>query len=167
MLNMTAIGIYMILASITGTPTATQDMPVPNAQPQQLAEDKTKQSKQEAEKSVSTEAYIRNYFADLPIMIEVARCESQFRQTDSNGKVIRGKANRFDVGVMQINEHYHADTAKKLGYDIYSLEGNTSYARYLYDKYGIRPWIASTGCSTKSPSGLAMRTDDGDSATLE
>ncbi len=157
MLNMTATSLYMVLASLTGNTGSAQLVQIPtNIQPQ-LVEEKSTQ-KQEAEKNVSTEAYVRNYFADLPIMIEVARCESHFRQTDSNGKVLRGKENRFDVGVMQINEYYHANTAKRLGYNIYSTEGNTAFARYLYEKNGIKDWKPSWDCSTKSNQ-IAMRTD--------
>jgi len=50
---------------------------------------------------------------------------------------------------MQINELYHADTAKALGYDIYSIDGNVAYARYLYEKQGAKPWISSSPCWAK------------------
>lgn len=159
MLNITTVSLYMILASITGNVESVQNVQIPtNTQPQ-LVEEKSNQ-KQLADKTVSTEAYVRSYFSDLPIMIEVARCESHFRQIDRNGKVLRGKENRFDVGVMQINEIYHADTAKKLGFDIYTVEGNTAFARYLYEKNGIKDWKPSWDCSTKVNQ-LAMRTDSG------
>jgi len=82
-------------------------------------------------------------------MVDIAKCESQFRQTNQNGKVLRGTANSFDVGVMQINEKYHLEKSKKLGLNIYSLEGNMAYARYLYEKEGARPWLASSKCWAK------------------
>lgn len=91
------------------------------------------------------EAYIRKN-ADNPILVEIARCESTFRQYDTNGQVLRGIVDHDDVGVMQINEHYHADQAVKLGYDIYTVEGNLAFAKYLYSKYGTDPWSSSAKC---------------------
>lgn len=98
--------------------------------------------------SKEVEAYVRKN-ANEPILVEIARCESTFRQYDANGEVIRGKVNRKDVGVMQINEHYHADDAHKLGYDIYTIEGNLAFAEYLYSKYGTDPWSSSAKCWSK------------------
>jgi len=95
---------------------------------------------------VSTEAYVRDYFKDTPILAEVARCESGFRQFDSNGNVIRGKVNKGDIGIMQINKYYHEDDATKLGIDIYTIDGNLAYAEHLYQKYGLDPWVSSSKC---------------------
>jgi len=101
-------------------------------------------------KSITTEEYVRNYFSDIPVMVEVAKCESRFRQHDKSGNVLRGEVNPLDRGVMQINEHYHGEDAERLGYDILSIEGNTAYARYIYDKYGLRPWKSSSPCWGKT-----------------
>jgi hypothetical protein len=79
-------------------------------------------------------------------MADVAFCESRFRQFNKNGEPLRGIANKADVGVMQINEKYHADTAVRLGINIYTLEGNMEYAKYLYDTKGTKPWVHSKGC---------------------
>ncbi|HEX7724300.1 MAG TPA: hypothetical protein VF438_01000 [Candidatus Paceibacterota bacterium] len=93
------------------------------------------------------EAYVRQAYADTPILIEVARCESTFRQYDSaTGQVVRGIVNKGDVGVMQINEGYHAEEAAKKGYDIYSVQGNVAFAKKLYEKFGTSPWSASKPC---------------------
>jgi hypothetical protein len=89
---------------------------------------------------------VKNYFADAPVLAEIARCESTYRHFDSNGEVLRGQANSRDVGVMQINERYHSARARALGIDIYSLEGNMKYARLLYKEQGSAPWKASAGC---------------------
>lgn len=96
--------------------------------------------------SKQIEAYVREQFADTQILVDVARCESTFRQFGEDGTVIRGKVNKADVGVMQINEKYHAETALKLGYDIYSVEGNVAFGKYLYKKYGTSPWYSSSAC---------------------
>ncbi len=79
-------------------------------------------------------------------MADIAFCESRFNQFDDYGNVLRGKVNRADVGVMQINEKYHAGKAAKLGYDLYSLDGNMEYAMYLYETQGTKPWVHSSTC---------------------
>jgi hypothetical protein len=93
----------------------------------------------------TTEQIIREEFADVPILIDIARCESRFRQFE-NGKVLTGVVDPRDTGVFQVNTYYHLATANKLGYDIFSLKGNMEYARWLYNKEGSRPWNASKGC---------------------
>jgi hypothetical protein len=94
----------------------------------------------------TTEMAVREYFKDEPILIEIARCESTFRQFNADGSVKRGKVNDMDVGVMQINEFYHLETSQKKGYDIYTLEGNMAYARDLYNREGAQPWSSSSPC---------------------
>jgi hypothetical protein len=93
---------------------------------------------------------VESYFYDIPIMVDIAQCESHFRQFAKDGEVYRGKVNNRDVGVMQVNEDYHLETSKKLGIDIYTLEGNMQYARYLYEKEGATPWNSSKPCWGKT-----------------
>ena len=93
---------------------------------------------------------VRSYFEDTPVLGEIAKCESQFTQFNKNGTIHRGVVNSKDVGVMQINEHYHLSTAKQLGYDIYTLQGNMDYAKHLYDEQGVAPWSASASCWKKT-----------------
>ncbi len=94
----------------------------------------------------STELAVREYFADIPIMIEVARCESTFRHTLADGSVLTGRVDGRDTGVMQINTYYHANTAERLGLDVFELEDNMAYARHLYETQGLQPWNASRPC---------------------
>lgn len=96
--------------------------------------------------SKTVEEYVREYFEDIPVLAEIARCESKFRHFGKNGDIIRGEINRRDVGVMQINEYYHKATALKLGVNIYSLDGNLAYAKQLYEREGTQPWISSVQC---------------------
>lgn len=103
--------------------------------------------------STDMESYLRETYADTPILVEIARCESEFRQFDKSGKIVRGRVNTADVGVMQINEFYHADTARNMGIDIHTVEGNVAFAKYLYIKYGSSPWSASAPCWSKAKSG--------------
>ena len=97
-------------------------------------------------KPITLEEYVREYWEDSPIMAEVAMCESRFRQTGSDGTILRGRSNPADVGIMQVNEFYHAAKADELGHDLYALDGNLAYAKYLYERYGLRPWKASAPC---------------------
>ncbi len=90
------------------------------------------------------------YFSDIPIMVAVSGCESHFRQFSTSGDVIRGEQNNRDVGVMQINEDYHLDTAQLLGINIYTIEGNMAYARYLYEHEGTAPWSSSQYCWSRA-----------------
>lgn len=96
------------------------------------------------------EAKVRAYFSDIPVMAEVSRCESHYRQYDATGNTFRGKVNNKDVGVMQINEYYHLKRAKKLGYDLYTVAGNLGYARLLYTEEGTEPWSSSSPCWGKT-----------------
>ena len=146
----------MVLSSVTGmsTQVATAETPKPDQQ-----EIVGKVSQKEVEMIMSTEQYVRKYFSDIPIMIQIARCESTFRQLDDNGEVHRGKVNSQDVGVMQIKEHYQLPAAIKGNYNIYTLEGNTAYARALYQKQGTAPWSSSKACWGKYENqDLAMKT---------
>ena len=97
----------------------------------------------------TVQQYVESYFADTPIMIKIASCESRFRQFDKDGSVHRGVVNNKDVGVMQVNEFYHGATADKLGLDIYSIQGNLAYAKYLYEREGVQPWASSAPCWNK------------------
>ena len=96
--------------------------------------------------SLDTEAIVRGYFKDIPVMAEVARCESTFRHTLADGTVLRGKVDPADTGVMQINKRYHESTARELGLDLNDIYDNMAYARHLYEKQGTQPWSASSPC---------------------
>ncbi len=98
---------------------------------------------------VSIENEVRNYFKDTPILAEIAKCESRFRQLNEAGEVLTGKVNKADIGVMQINTDYHLEVAEYTGIDLNTLHGNMEYAKILYDKYGTSPWKASSRCWQK------------------
>ncbi len=98
---------------------------------------------------INVEADVRAYFKDTPLLAEIARCESRFRHLGDNGEILRGKVNKSDVGVMQINKYYHDDEALKLGFNLNTLQGNMAFAQWLYDKKGSAPWQSSSGCWQK------------------
>ena len=79
-------------------------------------------------------------------MLQIPWCESRMRQFGPNGLVLRGTVHPPDVGVFQINERVHGSTARSLGIDLHTTEGNVAFARYLYNKEGTVPWRSSQGC---------------------
>ena len=97
----------------------------------------------------NVERFINDYFADIPVLRDIAKCESRYRQLNSEGNVLKGKKNSYDRGVMQINILYHAETAEKLGLDVHNLDDNVAFARYLYEKQGAKPWMSSSACWAK------------------
>lgn len=94
----------------------------------------------------ATEAIVRAYFKDIPIMIEVARCESTFRHELADGSILKGKVDPADTGVMQINKRYHQAAAISMDLNLEKIEDNMAYARHLYDTQGVQPWSASAPC---------------------
>jgi hypothetical protein len=105
----------------------------------------TTETKMTTASSTPVEATVRSYFADIPVMIAIARCESRFRQVDSSGALLDGGSGGM-VGIFQINSAVHTVFAQSLGFDIATVKGNLEYARYLYDREGTVPWNSSASC---------------------
>ncbi len=78
-------------------------------------------------------------YADFLLLKSIIQAESGWKKI-KKGEVLRGKENKKDVGLAQINELYHLKTAQSLGYDIYTAEGNLKMAVYIYKKQGTKPW---------------------------
>lgn len=91
------------------------------------------------------EHYAKEYQVSAEIASKIAWCESGLKQ-EYGGQPLRGRINPKDVGVFQINEVYHLETARKLGFDIYLAEGNVQYAMWLMSREGTRPWRLSEKC---------------------
>lgn len=91
---------------------------------------------------IAIEKRVREYFADIPVMIEIARCESKFRQYTDAGNVLRGGGSGGMIGIFQFYELIHKTAALALGYDIETVEGNIAYAKYVYTQEGTRPWVS-------------------------
>jgi hypothetical protein len=87
---------------------------------------------------------VRAAFPNTPVMVNIAQCESAFRQFTNSGTVLRG-GNGSVLGIFQIAELY-ATRAQAMGMNIYSVEGNIAFARYLYEKDGTDPWMSSFPC---------------------
>lgn len=146
-----ATSLTFLVTSIYG-PATIDDVPIKTAS-------KINQSRQEMVIAgpETLEDHIKNYFKDDPVLAEIAKCESTYKQFKRNGHVvIRGLVNSYDVGVMQINEKYHAERAERLGFNIYTLDGNMAYAKWLYDKEGVKPWMSSSKCWKKADNEVAI-----------
>lgn len=81
-----------------------------------------------------------------PILGKIAWCESRNRQFNPDGSVHRGEINPQDIGKWQINTKYWLELSIQLGYDIYTEQGNTNMALYIYEHYGTKPWNWSKNC---------------------
>lgn len=90
-------------------------------------------------------AMVEDEFGEDHPMVDVARCESSFRQFTNDGNVLRNPESDA-IGIFQILEGLHEEPADKLGFDIFTAEGNITYARKLYDSFGLAPWSPSSLC---------------------
>ena len=158
-----ATGLLFLLQTTTGTnttPTMPMTTPLTTSTPANGSSLKTEDPipRKENKKLVTVEQEVRVYFRDIPQLAEIAKCESHFRHTDTDGNIFHGEENDKDIGVMQINEDYHLEAAEKLGIDIYTLKGNMTYARYLYGKQGVRPWSSSKSCWNQKVTNLNEKT---------
>lgn len=86
---------------------------------------------------------VRQAFLDAPIMLEVARCESQYKITAHNTTL--NKDGTTDGGIFQLNS-VHDEELAALGLDKFDPEDNIKFARILYDRSGLQPWKSSRDC---------------------
>ncbi len=99
---------------------------------------------------INDEQIVRSYFKDVSIMVQIARCESNFRHTLADGSVLKGRVDNDDTGIMQINQRYHLENAERLNLDLYNIYENMAYARILYNDQGTKPWNSSAPCWRKT-----------------
>ena len=134
------LGIALALSSVLGGSTPAQVAGVQQVMPQ----------------AQTVQQYVQTYFADEPVMIAIAGCESHFQHYDPNGNVLK-HSHSSAVGVFQIMASVHAATADdNFGLNINTLQGNAAYARYLYDNQGTAPWNDSKVCWGKSAAAKAL-----------
>lgn len=86
---------------------------------------------------------------NVDLLVKIATCESGLSHFDQDGKPLRGVVNSKDVGLFQINEYYHLEKSKELGFDIHTQEGNIQYAVWLFKNEGSTPWNWSKPCWSK------------------
>lgn len=81
-------------------------------------------------------------FPDAPIMVWVAKCESELNPTADRANL------NVDVGLFQINQ-VHLSRLNSLGMDRRNVDDNIAYARMLYNESGLGPWYMSKHCWEK------------------
>lgn len=147
-LRLATIGLFVTQLSVVGvnTDTPVQTPDTATTTEASMEAERTSQTNNGDSYDSTTKEFVRRYFNETPILYRVAYCESRLRQFGDDGTPLRGKVNSADVGVMQINERYHLQSAKELGYDIHTLKGNLKYARHIYEEQGLQPWSASKDC---------------------
>jgi hypothetical protein len=96
--------------------------------------------------TTSPKAHIEAVFGTSSPMVAIAQCESSLRQFEAPNHVLRGRQVESDVGIFQVNVEYHGSKAKEMGINLYTLDGNIQYAKYLYDRNGTKDWLASRRC---------------------
>lgn len=88
-------------------------------------------------------------------LVRVCTCESgqgtgKPQQFDINtGGVLHGKQNHNDIGMCQINvepRNGNIQQANRLGFDVYTEQGNIKMANWIYKHEGLSPWNWSKGC---------------------
>lgn len=94
----------------------------------------------------------KKYNTNQVISLKIASCESGQNQFNQDGTVLRGSKDHDDIGIYQINQHFNGADAKKLGFDITSVDGNINYGNYLLSTQGTTPWNASRNCWKTSDS---------------
>ncbi len=107
-----------------------------------------------ADYNSTVESSVRAQFATDPVMINIASCESQFHQFNTDGSVLRGGYKHTMIGIFQIAP-LHLTEADLLGDDVNTIAGNIAYAQYLHDIYGTAPWLDSAHCWSKMSTSLA------------
>jgi len=83
---------------------------------------------------------IEESFPDAPIMLEVARCESQYKITAHN--TTQNKDGTTDGGIFQLNS-VHDPELNRLGLNKFDPDDNIKFARILFDRHGLQPWESS------------------------
>lgn len=71
-------------------------------------------------------------------MVAIIGCESGFVHYKPDGSVLKGRVDDRDSGVAQINTYYHP------GVNVDDFWENIAYARRLYDKEGVTPWVCKS-----------------------
>lgn len=109
-------------------------------------------AKAQTSPNADLEAQVRASFSDMPDMVTIAKCESGTRQFNADGSVLRGGAGKNYIGIFQIDERIHVPKANSMAYDIYTINGNIAYARYMYFASGTNPWKGClSGSSAPAP----------------
>lgn len=114
-------------------------VPVPNymvkyGKPQRLSREQKR-----------TYAILTVFFANDPVMVRVAACESSFRHELPDGQLNVGPDGK-DKGAYMIREPVHEAELVRYRIDPSRFEHNVAFATHLYHRDGLRHWRSSRPC---------------------
>ena len=83
-----------------------------------------------------------------PILQKIAICESGNEQFGKDGQVLlhANDNHSVDVGRYMINEQIWGAQATKLGFNLFTDEGNKDMAQWLFLNKGSTVWVDSSAC---------------------
>jgi len=76
-----------------------------------------------------------------PILLKIAKCESNNNHYDKNGQVLINASH--DIGRFQVNVPIWGKKAHEMGLNLADERDNETFARFLYENFGSEPWSAS------------------------
>jgi len=83
------------------------------------------------------------------VMQRIKICESGGKHFEKGQVLVRANTNKTtDVGLYQINSIHFAE-ATKLGFDVFTEEGNEGYAMWIFENRGTGAWVYSQKCWKK------------------
>jgi hypothetical protein len=88
---------------------------------------------------------IKAVFADAPLMVQVAKCESGLVHRE-NGVLFQNSDGSSARGVFQVLMRVHKTQMHKMGLNPEHIDQYLTYVRHLYDQQGLKPWQASKHC---------------------
>jgi hypothetical protein len=84
----------------------------------------------------------KEYGLDYATLDKIVSCESQYNINAIGRKAKVG----VDMGLLQVNTHYHTERAKSLGYDLNIPEQSFEYGLKLMKSGGLGAWSSSESC---------------------
>lgn len=90
--------------------------------------------------------YALQYEVSETLAREIMRCESGLKPNAINHNKRNGEVWSSDYSYWQINDYYHAERFKKIGWDITNPEDNLEAGFYLLATEGSGHWSASRHC---------------------
>lgn len=92
----------------------------------------------------------KKYAVSESLSRNIIKCEGLQYKTLGNNKNYRNGVHwSTDIGWWQVNDYYHAKTAKRMGLNLYNDWDNLEYGFWLLSKQGSQPWSASRHCWSK------------------
>lgn len=96
--------------------------------------------------SSSIKQTIIAFFPNAPIMVQVAKCESELRHRTKSGALLPNQGGGSARGTFQVLMRIHAPEMRKMGLNPDNDRDYMVYVKHLYDTFGLTPWQPSRHC---------------------